>query len=1032
MFAIQRGLLLLLLLCVLLPAQAAGPAPGEVLVLVRQEGASINGLAVLLDGADIASTDGAGTAVISTGPGEHTLVLNRGVTQLARETFRLEAGQAAEWLVRIVSPGAPAETRFEAFPVERPGTGTLLGYVTDELGNTVAGASVQVDGSGISTTSNAEGYFEIAVPRGVYEVTASAPGKPTRTQPRVRVTPLLSEGLQLVLSERRPAPTGGGIEEVVATARYVPDTATALERTSDTVLDAISAADIAIAGDSDAASALQRVTGVTIVNDLVFVRGLGDRYSAAYVNGAEVPSPDPSRRAISLELFPTDLIGGIQVQKTYSAELPGDFSGGAVLIDTVGLPDEFNWSVGLSSGGNSRSTGLRGLSYDGGSQDWLGRDDGTRAIPALAAGLTNGGRIPLSALSSAQVEQVGESLPNIWDVEPTTMEPDSGFSFGLGGRSDALSRWSLGYQAALLYDRKTRFRSEERNEPRANGDQIDVLYAEQLERTEQNVDTGGIVSFAAEYDDAHRFEYSNLLTRQTTKGVYTSTEQNFFEARENREFTLDWIENALNYQQLAGSHEFAAAGDLGLSWQVSLSDAVSDVLDRRQYSYTRVSGSGDAPFEVRASGDAPLRSWEFLDEETLDYGLALTLPWQLSSWLEGEIQIGARDTRREREFQQVLWRFLAANIGADVAASLLETSLESVLLPQYIRPGDGWVLRNSNTLTPLGNADSYSAEQDGQAAYVSLDAYATEQWRLQLGVREESARIQVGSRNAAGDVFGEADLDERNLLPAVTLSWIPNDEHQLRVAYSETVNRPQFRELAPVAYRDPETRQLSAGNPALQQAEIVNYDLRYEYYWAGNEGLTAALFFKEFTNPIEVVLSRDGNGAPLRTFANARSAEIYGLELDLRWEFDELAPLADWLQYLYFAGNLSLIESEVDASNALSAATNPTRPLQGQSPWIVNTTFGWSNPNSETDIALLLNMFGERITEAGLSPIPDALEQPYPLVDLNLRQQLGDRWKLGFKVRNLFDPQIEVSQGPVTQRRYRLGTSGSFSVEYKF
>lgn len=1017
-------------------AQANAPQPGQIAILASQGGEGLKGVSVLLDGADIATTDGAGAATLNTSAGEHRVELRRGITVLHQATVKLASGEAAELILRVDSAGSEPRAKLDVFVAASAGRGKFSGYVTDEAGEPVAGAPISVTGTEARGVSNAEGYFDFEVPRGIWEVSVSHPRKSlTRSFPGQRVSPNLESGVNLALTERRAAPTGAGIEEVVASARYVPDTASALERGSDSVLDVISAAEISIAGDSDAAAALTRVTGVTIIDDLVFVRGLGDRYSAAYVNRAEVPSPDPSRRAISLDLFPTDLIKGISVQKTYSADLPGDFSGGAVLIETQGIPEDFNFSFGSSLGGNGRSTGQDGLRYAGGGSDWLGNDDGTREIPSFAANLTDGGRIPLAQLSATEREMVGESLPNIWDVTPEKMGPDAGLSFSVGDRYSDIPRMDLplelGFQLSGLYDRKTRFRSEARKELALAAGGARVASSETQESSIEGVDTALIGSFSSVYDDAHQLDYTAFQTRQTGNSVfYSEGVEDGSSTFEFRRYTLDWVENDLVYQQLKGGHEFDRLADLQFNWQGSLTRAKSDVLDRRQYQLQRATGTDDA-FATQRTGSEPRRTWEFLDEETEDLGADLMLPVALGKRLDAEFRAGVRRTDRARDYQLVRWRFTATNAGRDVLLGLRNGSIENILTPDAIRPGDGWELANATSLTPEGNADSYQGDHQIEAHYAAAKLIFDGRFELDLGARQEASELGVQSIGNDGSVFGDALLDTDDLLPAVTGSWFIDDEQQLRVGYSRTVNRPQFRELADVSYRDPESGLISFGNPDLLQAEISNYDLRYEYYWNGAEGVTVALFLKEFDDPIEVQLRTNADGSARRTFGNAGQAEIYGIEFDGRWELDEFAHLSEFLGSTYVSGNVSLIESEVDVSDD-PTASRPKRPLQGQSPWILNLTLGYSDIGTETDAALLLNVFGERIVEAGFNGLPDAEEQPAPTLDFNIKQTLYSAWKLGFKVRNLLDPDIEVTQGSETQRRYKLGTSYSASIEYSF
>ncbi|MGQ0502345.1 MAG: TonB-dependent receptor domain-containing protein [Panacagrimonas sp.] len=1033
-----------------LPALAASPSPGQLIVHVLPADGEARGLSVLLDGADVASTNAAGTAILSMAPGPHRVELRRGTRSLSETPFTLATGDAAELLVRLPRDATAPTATLDVFPTLTPGSGTLSGRVVDGEGNGLAGAEVQA--AEANTVSDASGAFELKLPRGTWDVSVSLARKSlSRVFEAQRVSPLVAEPVTFSLGERRSAPVGAGIEEVVATARYVPDTSTALEKSSDTVLDAISEQEIAIAGDSDAAAALTRVTGVTIVNDLVFVRGLGDRYSATYVNNGAVPSPDPSRRAIGLDIFPSDILGGISVQKTYSADLPGDFSGGAILLNTRGIPEEFGISLGVSSGGNSRATTQDGLGYAGGGTDWLGRDDGTRDIPDLARQLTHNGRTPLSQLApddpqlnAMRLEQVGDSLRPGFDVQVEQMRPDIGLEFAVGDRYSGWDFARLGYQFTVLYDAKTRFRDEQRTSLGPTGDLRGVpLRFEDRERTLQNVDLGGIATLSAVFDGGHRLGYVGILSRQTTQGTFFSNLENTAAASSNdlndHAYTLDWVENQLASHQLTGHHRFESPG-LEIDWQLTTASAESDTLDRREYRYRRSAGSDD-PFRLVLAGSNPRRSWEFLRDGNEDAGLSAKLPVNLPWGIAADLEAGLRRTDRKRSFDKVSWVYQIFNVPNDVQISLLSPSLEFILDPRFIRPG-AWELANGVTQIPgASNADSYVASQDLSAFYVSNTLHFGQKLDLQFGARKEDSRLEVGLQASADGTENKAsELDNSNWLPALNLSWFLDDAQTLRGGFSRTVNRPQFREIAPVTYRDPETRDQSFGNPLLQQAQLKSYDLRYEYSWNQAEGITLAAFLKDIDKPIEVVVSSDSVGEPFVSFANARTAQIYGLELDGRWELDEFAGVSEHLGYSYVSGNVSLIESKVELQQALDFCNPPVsvsdRPLQGQSPWIANLTMGYTNPITESDIALLFNMFGKRSVRVGqlqgCSGLPDEEEQPAPQVDLNLRQRLLSGWKLGLKARNLLDPKVRVKQGAFTTREYQFGRTATLSIEYEF
>lgn len=1038
-------------------AHAATPEAGSVTVVVLDSNGGLPGLTVAIDGAELATTDASGVATADgIGSGLHRLVVTRDAERVAASEFRLSPTEAAEILITVRGPGRDPVIRSDVFDVANAGDAVLLGFVTDPAGNVAPNAQIEVLGTAIVAAADENGYFEFSVPRGTYDLKVThLDGE--RTFSGVRASPSLNNGIQLALAPTGPsrsAPEGGAIEEVVAIARYIPDTSTALERSAESVLDVISSAEISLAGDGDAAAALARVTGVTFQDRSIFVRGLGDRYSAVFIDGAELPSPDPTRRVIALDLFPSDFLGGIAVQKTYSPDLPGDFSGGAVLLSSKGLPDDFNFSVGASVGGNDQTTFLRGLTYLGSEDDWTGFDGGVRDIPAVAAELTQNGTIPLSRLSAAEREQVAESLVPIYDLRVIGAMPvDAGFSFSIGDRLTGFDFGEVGYQLAALYDHKWRFRREEQGTFRLEGNDVRPFEEEELQRSEQTFDSGLIGGATVAFNNDHSLGYTALISNQTLKGSYLSNGTIVDEGREVRDVTLDWIETQLLSNQLRGEHQFPTffgGRGLGVNWQAVLSSATRDVLDRREYSYSRrpTPQNPTPAFEfvsgtASGTGGQPLtRTWEFLDDDTRDFGVDFKLPLNLTESVTGELKAGLRRTERERDFNQVRWQFRAVGAGSSTDEAFLRSltfpSPTQILRPDTIGPNTSYssdarfdLFTAQSILVGNQRADVFNAEQTLDGVYVMGDYYFGSQWRVQGGLRQERSDIAVFNRNLDGSPASPARLEDRDVLPAVNTTYFLDDRQQMRFGYSETVNRPQFRELSPIEFRDPETRRLTQGNPNLQQANIQNFDFRYEYYWNATEGFTASAFYKQIDNPIEVVIGPSGEGG-FRSFQNVAEAENYGVEFDVRFEFDELADLAQWLSYTYLNANLTLIDSEIRVDDVNSVLTNRERELQGQSPWIVNLTLGLSEPGRRTDVALLFNMFGDRIVEAGISGLPDATERSYPLLDFNLRQGIGQSWRVGLKLRNLLDPDIEVFQGEGVQRRYKLGRSGSLSVEYEF
>ncbi|MDZ7785143.1 MAG: TonB-dependent receptor [Halioglobus sp.] len=1017
---------------------------GDVVVIVFERGEPAPGVRVTVDGSERGTTNEAGVAEVVAEPGRHELGVLRDGVALANVVFTLDEQEGAEVSVNLAGLGRPAATRVRNFAADA--TADIEGVVRDSTGTPLAGAQVVVEGRDESVTTGADGAFLIEVPRGVYTLRATRDEYRGRRFAQVRALAVGSADLELTLDKAAVAEAGGPIEEVYVLGRYQADTAILLKRDSESVLDLITEEDISLAGDSTAIDALQRVTGVTVQGDIAIVRGLGERYSTTFFNGAELPSPDPTRRAVGLNIFPSELTSGIEVQKTYSADLPGDFSGGAVKLQTRSIPDELTGRVSVSSGGNSRSTFQDGFTHNGGDRDFTGFDDGDRDIPGFADAVTNGGQIPLSSLSDEDRQQVAlEVVEDFrWNLRGFELPADFDADFALGNRFQIGDTSAIGASLSGLYDSEWRYVNEDRAEIIADA-QGDTFEGEgsSLERSENEIRLGGVVNLVADLGLDHTLNYISFLSRESLKGTFFEEGFNRSDDRDFRRVVLEFTESQLFTNQLSGEHNFPALGDLSASWQAAYSNAERDEPGTREYTYSVAATATDQPLRLATgpgeAGLPPLLSWEYLDEDSIDLSVDLSVPLEFRGGrIAGDFRVGGRYTDRDREFDSVRWRYsLAPGAGQGdplFFPSLSFPSVEMILTPRRVGP-NGFQLNNaSSALAGGANADNYTGVHEINAGYILGDFDFGAAFRVQAGVRVESSELFVETDAIAGGTSQTGGVDETDVLPSLNVTWFVNDDSQVRFGASRTINRPQFRELSPSPFRDPETRFESVGNPNLEQAEVDSFDLRYEYYFSGEEGVTIGAFYKELTNPIEVVTIGGGSDdRGVRSFANADSAELYGVELDGRVSMASFIDSASPWANFYLTGNVALIDSEVTVGESnLGIGTNNERELQGQSPWVANVGLGYSSISGGTDALLLFNMFGERITEAGVNGAPDAKEQPVALLDFNFKQLLFDNWAVGIKLRNILDSEFEVEQGGGLQRAFEKGRELTVSLTYDF
>jgi outer membrane receptor protein involved in Fe transport len=475
--------------------------------------------------------------------------------------------------------------------------------------------------------------------------------------------------------------------------------------------------------------------------------------------------------------------------------------------------------------------------------------------------------------------------------------------------------------------------------------------------------------------------------------------------------------------------------DWTLAWQYTDATAIREEPNTR--SYRRDDDDGDGVYTVSTRSDSNDQTWSDLEDNLRHWSVDSTLPLKFGRHALA-VSGGLGDLERDRAASIRTFSFQGR-----VPNDLRSLSYSELYTDEYIDPAI-LQLRESTRAT-----DTYTATQTLDSRFLNLDlSLFDEKYRISAGVREEDNHQQVVTADLsnpnAPPVIGEIDQVDR--LPSAAVTWAYSPSAQVRAAYAESVNRPDFREMAPAPYLDPLLDLITVGNPDLVTAELKNYDLRWEYYFSPSESFSIAGFYKEFANPIEKTFS-SGGSAKIITLQNALAAELTGVEVDysrsLGWieDFDWLDWLADfewgfigpfnWEHYI-LGFNYAWIESSVEIDTSLTTQTNPDRPLQGQSPWVVNFQFGYYDPDSSTEWTLLYNEFGERITQAGVLGQPDIYEQPFPQLDFVYKRRFVEDWRFALKLKNLLDPDVEYTQGQETTRIFKLGREVSLELEWAF
>ncbi|WP_336987063.1 TonB-dependent receptor domain-containing protein [Altererythrobacter aquiaggeris] len=831
-------------------------------------------------------------------------------------------------------------------------------------------------------------------------------------------------------------PGGGG--EIVVTGRRDRD----VTRSSTQVVSVLSAADIARTGEGDIAGALSRVTGLsTGGNGLVYVRGLGDRYSLALLNGLPLPSPQPLSRVVPLDIFPTNIVASSLVQKTYSANFPGEFGGGVINLTTRAVPEESFLKIGGSISGDSQTTGMEGYAYYGSDIDWTGFDDGTRDVPrALQQFFDSGAR-----LSDLGVDQqaIGRELgnPNLVLTQNLGGIPANFSGSITGGTSfDAFSDGRLGVIATASISNKWRNRVIT-NQSAVNAD-LDLDSDFRDFTTDNRIVVNGLIGFGLEIGE-HQFRWTNLYIRDTLKQAQLSFGDDFQSGFSKQIQNTGWFERELLDTQFVGEMEF---GDLGVDVRAGYAQTQREAPFEYSFEYVRTNEAND-PFGQlfvnvldRQRGNASV-TFSQLQEELYYTGFDVNYP--LTTWLSATAGYAYTKTDRYSERREFL--FDASSDFPDGVGAFR---------PDYLL-GDAVIDFYDVGLIETTQSDpAFEAGLEIHAGYGKLQITPVDRVTLDIGVRYETADQTVDPVNVfavAIDSGNNTALSNDYFLPAGTLTFEATESLQLRLAASKTIARPQFRELVFQTYYDPDTNRQFNGNPFLVDSELINAEVKAEYYFDRGKRIAVAGFYKDITNPIEAYSSFSDN-EQVTSFANAPSATLYGVEADIQYNYD-LYDLGSWFEskQAVFSANYTYTRSEIKVADGDTTSVFPggTRPasdffrdggaLTGQSDHLVNVQLGLEDLDRLQQFTLLVSYGSERVTSRGTNALPDIVEYPGLKVDFVVRQLatvFGQDFEIKGEVRNIFGRSFQEYQTNGTNRieinSYDLGTSFSLGVSAEF
>ncbi len=924
-------------------------------------------------------------------------------------------GAPVELQVFALPAAAPGELEPEPAAVESPasGQGAISGRVVARGKRTsVSGVSLFVEGRDGEALSDAEGRFHLQLPAGRYAVWVIHPEFPTLSLPGVEVRAGEETALRVEL-----LPPAKQTDDWVIRARFIAgDTASILEerRKATGVSDGLGSEEIARSADSSASTATRRIVGASIVGgQYLFARGLGGRYTNVRLNGVPLPSTDPDLPGFQLDLFPASLLSSLTITKTFSPDIPGDFAGGSLNVTTRAFPEKLELKLSSSFTYNSETTWRGVPNYQGGGLDFLGHDDGSRALPGAVPDerVWNGNR----NLTLERIVEISRSFPGVWYVRRGTVPPNLSLSASAGDTL-AVGSGRLGYLVTLGYRRRFERYDESITNVRlqGEGDQQQVVPRETLSREVGNREAllGLLASLSYEPQPRHRISAVSLLTQAGEDRAAIVTGVTEAEGAPVRNTQLRFVERRLFFNQLTGEHQ-GLGGLLTLGWQVNWSTTLRDQPETRDLLYAQ----GPNGFAFRPDTGSGERLYSQLRQRDLGGGL------------DGTFELGAGHALKLGYLGRAGQRdFAARRFGVQFLGQASDRLLpaEELLSPE--RAGETWLI---NEVTRPD--DGFHAEERLHAGYLLLDSPILDELRVVGGVRAERFQQQIdvvppfASGTPAPTTAMEgprgADRTELDYLPALALIMSPTSQMNVRASYGGTVARPLVRELAPFLNQDFVRRRYTVGNPELERTFVHNFDLRWELFPSATEVFAISGFYKLFRAPIEnVILDTEGN----LTVDNIESARNYGAELEARLSLGTLWSQLDSFELM---ANLALIRSRVTLlPEQRAVASSVRRPLAGQSPYVANLALGYSSEATGLSAYLYYNVFGRRLQEVGKVGLPDVYEEAFHSLDATLFWKPLPSLTLGLSGSNLLLQPTRATHGKFDFTRSERGANFALSL----
>lgn len=882
--------------------------------------------------------------------------------------------------------------------------GTLRGTVIDEkTGETLIGVTVLLEGTSTGTITDLDGNYTLSAPAGTYTMVFSYISYATKN-----VTGVVVKPGEVTVIDLRLAGETEKIGEVTISAERTKNTDNALltiQKNSTVVLDGISSQSISKSGDNNAADALRRVPGVSVEGGkYIYVRGLGDRYTKTMLNGMDIPGLDPDRNTVQMDVFPTNLVDNLIVYKTFSPDLPGDFTGGVVDIATKSFQDRKQFTIGGSWGYNTATTFNKNfILYEGGKLDALGFDDGTRKLPVdYDLTIDNG----LKVTKDPKLAEYTRSFSRQLEATKEMAFLNQNYFLSFGNQYNRNGK-SFGFNAGITYRNEYQFyENAEYGEFVHSQDPTNLQFDTEFYRVSRgpqgsnNVIWSGLLG-AAIKTQKNKYTFQLFHTQNGESTASKRSQWDGFNQINTISDILTYTQRSISNALVTGKHKMKK---LEMEWKNSFTYSRISDPDLRIMQFRVI--DGDTILEAGGSARAN-RLFRDLSEVTENFRIDFTLPFNQWGGLVSKLKFGIFDTYKMRNFKSYFVEL--ENPGVQIVGGANYLMEEDVLWDPESNPNGTYVQSQQD------KSNTFDASMNVLAAYVMNELPITSRFNVIYGVRIEKSDIFFTGQkqqifNPETDKFNNKNvLNEINFLPAVNMVYNVVENMNIRASYSRTLARPSFKEKSLAQIFDPVTEITFIGNLDLKQTNIDNVDFRWEYFFGSGEMISASAFFKNFTNPIEVVVYSDITPRDV-TPRNVGNARAYGLELELRKNFKFIHSK---LEGLVIGANLTWVKSVTEMNPAEFEGrqkwvkegyeVSKTRTMYGQSPYLINANLSYTAEKIGLTATMVYNVQGKRLAVVGGGRAPDVYDMPFHSLNFKLTEVCGkkDQFKISVQAQNL-------------------------------